>query len=141
MGKRKFLTYFLFFILLSQIHSEDIVGDIGFHKDGILIRFEHIAIFNVNIKNIEIFNNDYSHVVFINPNLIDIIDDNTLLIKLNEQKVIINERYHIIINAVEFLIHIYSFIGNPAARLEQYYVFPLIQVPNMRILIINVKKY
>ncbi|MDR1389959.1 MAG: hypothetical protein LBJ31_08285 [Treponema sp.] len=143
MGKRKLLiVLFHFLFLIHNTFSAEIVSDIGLDKEGIVVQFEEMEIYDlVDITGVEIFDEDYSYKIFVTPDLIDMVNEDTIRIKLLGKRFIPNTRYHIIITMKNNYIHLYTFWGNPQTNLKEYYLFPLIEIPNVRILIFRQKNW
>lgn len=144
MGKRKLLIVVLFHLLffVNEVSYAEVVSGIILDKDGIVIQFTEMDYFDlVEMTGIEIFNDDYLHNIYISPDLIEMVNENTILVKLTEKRFMPNNYYHIIITLKNSYIHLFTFWGNISIKLREYYLFPLIEVPNIRILVFRQKIY
>jgi hypothetical protein len=142
MGSRKLLIFLFFFSIIPFCNAK---GNITITESRITERGISISIILSDcmlssISNIELFDEGVFNGILIENNNLNI-EYTDIGINLNVDlygiKLYMNKRYKLLIRFPGGWISANVFIGNPVSKINEYYEFPLIVTPNIKIVILE----
>jgi hypothetical protein len=143
MDTNKLLASLLLFPLYFSCKAEEkkiIINNCNLVENGIEISIDLINFKLYHISNVEIIETDDLGAILIETDDIAIeTNDNRikLHLNLNEKRLFMNKSYKLLIRFPGGYTVADMFIGNPISKINEYYDFPIIPIPNVKIIIID----